>query len=360
MPSDPREALRLWVAGGVAPSCESCDGAAELVEAARIQGLAGLLHDAAPPVSRDWPARARSRLRDMRHALLARGVVQLDLAHRGRAILERAGVRSIPLKGAAVAEAYYPSVADRPMGDVDLLALDDWGSAATALRREGFRDVEAADHACAFSDPVSGGLLELHHSVCSCPGFYPLDAEGVWARSRPANGQVGRVPSVEDLLIHLALHAAFQHGLVLSLVQYADFRRVLQQTPPDADRLLAMATAARAEAPLAVALAAAESVVDAPLGRFLRDRLRPHVPGALAPWLERIAASPLLVVSPAPPALLRVRWGLASGRRREWLWRTLAPPAPEAGPVGRRALRAAVRGVTLAWRWGPGSGRRRG
>jgi hypothetical protein len=239
------------------------------------------------------------------------------------------------------------------MSDVDLLALEGGDAAMATLRREGFRDVEAADHAHALRDPVSGFILELHHSVCSCPGFYPMDADGVWGRSRPATGQVGRVPSVEDLLIHLSLHAVFQHGLALSLVQYIDFRRVLEQTPPDPDRLMALAIAARAEAPLAVALAAAEAVVAAPVGRDLRDRLRPHVRSAHARWPERIAASPLCVVSPAPAALFRVRWEITAGRRREWLWRTLAPPLPEERAAVPRALRAATRDLALAWRWGP-------
>ena len=105
------------------------------------------------------------------------------------------------------------------MADVDLLALERWGAATGALRREGFRDVEAADHACAFRDPDTGGILELHHSVCSCP--------------------------------------------------------------------------------------------------------------------------------------FRVRWEMATGRRRERLWRTVAPAPSE--PVSRveRVRRAAVRGVALARRWGP-------
>jgi len=341
------------VASGVAPSWESNESGAALVEAARLQGLAGLLHAAVAAEAGGWPEDARGRLRELRHALLARGVAQLDLVRRAQAILDRSGVRSIPLKGAALAETYYPSVADRPMADVDLLALEGWPAAMAALRREGFGDVEAADHASALRDPVSGGILELHHSVCSCPGFYALDAEGVWARSRPVGGQVGRAPSVEDLLIHLSLHAVFQHGLVLSLVQHLDFRRLLEQTPPDPDRVMALAIAARAEAPLAVALAAAEAVVAAPVGRDLRDRLGPYVPSALARWLEQIAASPLVVVSPAPSALFRVRWEIAAGRRREWLWRTLAPPLPEERAAVPRALRAAGRGLALAWRWGP-------
>lgn len=258
------------MASGALPPWESNEAGAALVEAAGLQGLAGLLHGAVAADGRGWPDEAHDRLRDLHRALLARGVVQLELARRAQEILARAGVRSIPLKGAALAETYYPSVADRPMADVDLLALEGWPAAMGALHREGFRDVEAADHASALRDPVSGGILELHHSVCSSPGFYPLDAEGLWARSRPVGGQVGRVPSEEDLLIHLSLHAVFQHGLVLSLVQHLDFRRLLEQTPPDPDRVMALAIAARAEAPLAVALAAAAAVVAAPVRRDLR------------------------------------------------------------------------------------------
>jgi hypothetical protein len=244
------------------------------------------------------------------------------------------------------------------MSDVDLLALEGAEVARAELVREGFQEVEAADHACALRDPVTGGILELHHSVCSCPGFYPLDAEGVWARSREAAGQVGRVPSTEDLLVHLSLHAVFQHGLVLSLVQYVDFRRVLGETPPDPDRLMALAAAARAEAAVAVALVAAEAVVAAPLDVVLRDRLRPHVPPGLRPRLEEVAASPLRVVTPATPALLRVRWEMARGRRAEWMWRTLAPPSPGTPSAVPRALRAVTRGLTLARRWAPQAWRR--
>jgi hypothetical protein len=345
--------LRLWLAAGLAPSPETGEVAGTLADAARFQGLAGLLHAAIARGESPWPVSVQRRLREIHRALLAHGIAQLDLVARVQVLLERAGIRSLPLKGAALAEAYYPTVADRPMSDVDLLVLDGWDGAVEALRGEGFRDVDAADHARAFLDPVSGTVLELHHSVCSCPGFYPLDREGLWARSRPAGGQVRRVPSIEDLLIHLSLHAAFQHGLRLSLVQYLDFRRLLEQTPPDVDRLLALAARSRAEAPLAVAVAAAEAVVGACPAPRLRDRLAPHVPRGLGAWLERIAEAPLSTVIPAVAPLLRVRWELARGRRGEWLRRTLAPPLPSSRPGRAWSLRAAVRGVTLAARWGP-------
>lgn len=317
--------------------------------------MAGLLHTAIERggARSGWPETVRGRLREIHRALLAQGVAQLDLARRVQGSLERAGIRSLPLKGAAVAEAYYPTVADRPMSDVDLLVLEGWDGAVEALRAAGFRALEAADHACAFLDPVTGLALELHHSVCSGPGFYPLDAEGVWDRSRRADGQVARLPCVEDLLIHLSLHAAFQHGLRLSLVQFLDFRRLLDATPPDATRLLELAALGRAEAPLAVAVAAAESVVGAVATAGLRDRLRPHVPRGLSVWLAAIANAPLMTVFPAPAPLFHVRWELARGRRGEWLRRTLAPTPPSHRPGMPWPLRAAARGAALAVRWGP-------
>src|SRR4030042_1707373 len=111
------------------------------------------------------------------------------------------------------------------MSDVDVLALERWPEAGGALREAGFAEVARGDHAWAFRDPGGHGIVELHRSVVSAPGLFPVDAEGLWARSRPGRGQLPRLPSPEDLLLPLALHAAFQHGFSLALVQWLDFRR---------------------------------------------------------------------------------------------------------------------------------------
>ncbi len=102
-----------------------------------------------------------------------------------------------------------------------------------ALAAAGFTEVARGDHAWAFRDPAGHGILELHRSVVSAPGLYPLDREGLWARRREGRGQLKVLPSPEDLLLQLALHAAFQHGLVLSLAQWLDFRLVLEREPID-------------------------------------------------------------------------------------------------------------------------------
>src|SRR5207342_3313102 len=102
----------------------------------------------------------------------------------------------------------------------------------------GFAEVARGDHAWAFRDPSGHGIVELHRSVTSAPGLFPLDAFGLWQRRRAGRGQLRAWPSAEDLLLQLALHAAFQHGLVLSLVQWLDFRLLLEREPLDVARVL--------------------------------------------------------------------------------------------------------------------------
>lgn len=341
-----RALLRAWLVSGEAPSAADPARADALIEAAAAQGLVGLLHEAVHDDPR-WPAPARQRLHVTRRALLGRGIHQLDLAERVRGVLAQAGLRVLPLKGAALVERLYDSAADRPMADVDLLVLERWDAARQVLMDGGFVPQERADHAWSLRDPASGLLVELHHGLTSCPRLHPIDAARLWERSRPGAGQVARVPAAEDLLVQLALHAAFQHGLVLSLVQWLDLRRLLEREPLDPSRLAECAAAAHAQAALELALATAGAVVAAPLESVLG--VRPRVPR----WLERRLTRPLEFVAPNRPALARLRWHLAAGRRRALLAGTLRPargdaPAPSAWA---RVRLDCARVAGLASRW---------
>ena len=319
--------------------------ASEVAGCAREQGLAGLLHCVLE--SREgaaWPPAVRSALAADRRAALVRGVRQLALAARVLRRLDRAGLRALPLKGAAVLETLYDSEADRTMADVDLLVLDGFPEAVSLLAGEGFAREGTADHAIVLRETHTGAVLELHHGVTSAPGLFPLDRDGLWARSVPGLGQIPRLPSPEDLLVHLSLHAAFQHGLSLSLSQWLDFRRLLERRAPDPDRLREVAARARAEAPLAAALAAAAAVVDAPVAPAL-------VSGAVRGLAGRGWSD---LVSPNGPDLLAVRMALLPGRRFALLRHTLVPDGPGGPvPVLHRLRRGAVRAATLTWRWGP-------
>ena len=364
--------LREIVVRGAPPALPAAspgEAAERIAAAAREQGLAGLLHDTLESAgekatdrprrheSEDddragdvpWPRVVRDALALDRRNALVRGVRQLALAARVLDRLDRAGLRALPLKGAALLETLYDSEGDRTMSDVDVLVLDDWPEARRLLRADGFAEGEPADHVAVLREPGSSAVLELHHSVTSSPGLFPLDRDGLWSRSVLGPGQVRRRPCPEDLLVHLALHAAFQHGLVVSLAQWLDFRRLFERCDLDPDRLRDAVRAARAEAPLAAALHAARAVVEAPLPAWLHA-----VAGPAPPGLAREGVDPFDYVTPAEPDLARVRFRLLPGRRTELLLRTVFPERPgERASFVRTVGRGAVRAASLLRRFGP-------
>ncbi len=342
---DPCERLRLWLAGGAPPVPSGPADEEALVAAAQSQGVAPRLA-AAVGAGPGWSAPTVERLRQLERASLVRSVRQLDLAARVLSLLWERGWRVLPLKGAALAEAYYPGSHLRAMSDVDLLVLEDWPGAERALADAGFPAVSRADHAAALRDPDSGELLELHHALSSCPGFFPCDAAGWWQRSRRVPGQVGRLPAAEDLLVQLSVHAAFQHGLVLSLGQYLDFAQLLRPGVVAVEPLLLSARASRAEAALAAALAAAQLVLGLEPPPRLREQLDAWLPPGIRRFLGR--RQPLGLITPRPAALGQVRWALARGRRVELLRRTLLSVEPgEPGTLPAALLQVATRAVGL-------------
>ncbi len=343
----PLALLREFLVTAVVPQVAEED-VATLVSEASDQGLAGVLHAALSAREEAGPASLRSALAKRRRSLLVRGVRQMELAARVQSMLAEQAIHSLPLKGAALAEVLYEGEGDRPMADVDLLALERWGDARDLLERQGFTVLAQAGHAWAFADPVSGSVLELHHSVTSCPGLFPVDGPGLVERSREGSGQVRRLPSPEDLLVHLCLHASFQHGLVLSLVQWLDFRRLLERHRPEFGTVVAIAGRARATAAVAVSLLVAEAVVGAPLPPEWRGWCDAETPSGLRSWLAARRREPLSFVAPAEPALARVRWGLVPGRRALFVTRTLAPvtPGERVGPLSL-AARSVRRGLAL-------------
>jgi hypothetical protein len=347
MSKTPRAALRGFILTGQAPRPRDADEARALADAAREQGVASLLHHAVAKTRDGWPADVERLLRDQQKVVLVRAVRQLDLARRAALLLGQHGLRSLPLKGAAVAERLYEHVTDRPMDDVDLLVLDDWPRAVAVLREQGFEERERADHAWAFRDPVSGIVLELHHSIVSCPGLFPVDADAFWARSAASAADVRR-SSPEDLLVQLSLHAAFQHGLVLRLVQYLDFRKLLEREPIDVDRL--QAAAGPALPAVAASLEAARATVGAPISRSLEALVASRMSSGLRRFLAQHLSDPLRVLVPASAPIARARWELARGRRLDLIRRTLVSSEPRAGRWHRLGA-AAARGIALVRRW---------
>jgi hypothetical protein len=189
-----------------------------------------------------------------------------------------------------------------------------------------------------------GTELELHRGITTCAQLFPIDTGAVWTRCRPGGGLVKSVPSSEDLLVHLSLHAAFQHGLALRLVQYLDFRRLLERDPPDLVALDRAASGARARRAVALTLEAARAIVGAPISAGLETLLTAWLPRRLRRSLAAmLGANPWAVVSPAEPALAWIRWQIADRRRLALVRATLSPsllasPGPAASGAAGRVL----------------------
>jgi hypothetical protein len=346
-PSTPFERLRRFLVHADT-SALAGPGSPALAAFAIEQGLAGLLREQIPEAGLRWPREPLAALREAHRAALARGERQLECARRVLGRLAASGLRALPLKGAALAESLYDSVAERPMADVDILALDDGPGALQVLREAGYRPAQASDHAVALEDTETRAVVELHTSVTSCGGLFPIDRDVLW-NSRENGGKVGPRPSPEHQLVLLSLHAAFQHGLVLRLVQFLDVRRLFERARPDARRALELAREAHAGAAVALAIEAAAAVVGCSASPALRDAFGAFLPPSLQAWLARRRTQPQLFVTPAEPDLLRLRWALARGRRRTLLREALLAGAPT---LGRGRVRhAAARAASLAWRW---------
>ena len=344
MTPDARAALLPLLRGGAPPPSAIGE---ELVAEARRQGMVGALRAAADRAPEGWPAPLRETLAQHHRGQLVRGLQQLQVAAEAQRLLAQEGVRSLPLKGAALAEDLYESVADRPMADVDLLVLDDFASALVCLLAAGFAVEEAADHAVCLWHRASGVHLEAHRGLASCPRLHPVDAEGWWSRRRGSSHPGPQRPSWEDLAVQLALHAAFQHGLVLSLVQYQDLRLLLEKAPLDEGVLAARAHECGAAAALACTVLAAEAVAGAPRGRAA-SALIERLPRRFRRWLERRLQDPLAFVSPAPAPLVRMRWELSRGRRAALLRETFRGAPSPSGEAPPGAVR---RGARLARTW---------
>jgi hypothetical protein len=325
-------AVCVWIRDGVLPDPDNVVEARSFATAAARQGLIAWLDEVIPAHHTSWSRELRDDLRAAHLRTLAEGVRRCDLARRAQQLLDARGLRSLVLKGAALVETHYPSPAHRPMSDVDLLALDQPSEARRLLLEAGFKEQSAGDHACALQDPEGAGTLELHHSLTSCPGLFPMDADAAW-RDHIDTPAGLHVAAAEPLLVQLALHATFQHGLALSVVQYLDFRRVLER-PLDVDRVLRAADATGAREALRLALEAAAAVVGAVPPRALAEALR----GPRPRWLARRLQEPVRCVEPAPPALVPARWRAARGRRLQLLRLTLA------GPPGTPGLSTWTRG----------------
>lgn len=155
--------------------------------------------------------------------------------------MHAAGIEVMLLKGAHLALHVYGDAGLREMLDVDLLVRPRHLDAAfDIVRSRGYTASEephvAAEAKARRHAPrlVRRGVLvlEIHSSLTSPTEPYAADPEGLWRRA--SRSQFGgcqiRTLSPEDLLLHLAMHAAYQHTFEMGLRPLCDISVVIDHT----------------------------------------------------------------------------------------------------------------------------------
>lgn len=163
-----------------------------------------------------------------RHSALRALTRQGDMIGTHRA-LDRAGIDHVFLKGAYLAQFAYPEPGLRPLRDIDVLVPKPQAlEAYAALQAAGFaRDPHYQGHAEAFLEgvkhlprlvsPMGGTALELHTQLTDSTRYRDdekdLRAQAVMASALPRSlaAHTLHFQAPEDLLLHLCIHAVYEH-----------------------------------------------------------------------------------------------------------------------------------------------------
>lgn len=241
-----------------------------------------------------------------------------------------AGIPALALKGAWLAWTCYDAPAERPLRDLDLLVppervveaqelliiagfvQDDPGALQLSEWAKRFKHLPALTSS-------SGTVIELHTRLWDEDGSNPPQPAGLFERAiADAEHPRLRYPAPPDMLMHLAVHAAFHRfdGGPLMLV---DFERLVATRSFDWSAIWERAAHERWDRALALALGGADRWVRP--GLLAETRCPLTVPEELIAELPWLLAKPLSARGDDIAAAKLARGGLGP---REKLDRILA------------------------------------
>lgn len=143
----------------------------------------------------------------------ARNTFLYEILEEITARFESANISVIFLKGAHVAKTIYPQFGLRYMGDLDLMVKPtDLDKAAGILKSLGYQNEQgfytpSGRHLPGYTNQ-DAIYLELHYNIANQPYSNYFNVLDLWERSVPLESSRGRGLSLEDLLLHLCIHAA--------------------------------------------------------------------------------------------------------------------------------------------------------
>lgn len=278
------------------------------------------------------------------------------------------GIPALLLKGAALAATVYPSFADRPMGDIDIVVPAGQGDAAFAAFQEiGWRwdatgyslDRYGKHHHYPplFDSRGMDVRLELHRELLVEGNPFALPASELFAEGQSVKIGPGTaiVPPPEILLLHTCIHYTWSHMMLFGA--WRAFRDVIALTNAGVDwtRFLDRARRHKAESSCFWTLRLAERLTGAVLPPEVMERLGQSTTHRMVGICERHACREMIASPDRCPSqwLRRTLWEVAiqpdragHGSARPWLLDDMAPeninPSSREGG-GLRAFRQLTR-----------------
>jgi len=197
-----------------------------------------------------------------------------------RKIIQMANEKGIPvilLKGTALAKSVYPSIALRPMRDIDLLVHKEHLEPMDAIMPQfGYENnidtwiekrSQHAKHLPRYIRHAYG--VDIHWNLVRPDGPVTLDICGIWDRARRL--QIDDTPffvlAPEDLIIHLCLHASAQHLFRIPLKSICDIAEAIRYYHEDINwqEMLKIASDAQMGVYIALSLTVTKRMFDIPL-----------------------------------------------------------------------------------------------
>lgn len=278
------------------------------------------------------PVAELERLRDVCNLEIAKAVLRLHHLDELGALAFDEGSDLWLLKGAAFARSLYSHPGFRPMADIDVLSSEpEYRRWTERFERLGYVAIDACDHATCFRRRQTGMLVELHRELVSSAAYLGLPAGEVLERSVPLAGVEGvrlRTLRWEDHLLHLSLHASFQHGFRQAGINAWDARSIADRADFDLGLFIDCARRPRLAHWVYGGLAMCDAVFPGSRLGEARRSLESRVSGRVA--RKARAFRPEALLAPGTEAVFgspyrRITWNGISMKTASLLWEISRP-----------------------------------
>jgi hypothetical protein len=286
-----------------------------------------------------------------------------QLLHQTIDILAQHGIEALLLKGAGLAYTAYPSFADRPMGDLDLLVRpEDARRAWSVLQTHGWLLPDGSatarfsghHHLPALYQEARTFRMEIHDALLPEEHPFRFSTESLWtmAVKVTVNGREFTVPDPMHQLWHVCVHFTWSHGMTWgSWRTLRDCAALIERGRFDWSEFVSFANQTRSATCCFWTLRLARRFTGAAVPDHVLKSLRPSYPEYIVQRLERHFASSLFPSQKRCPSvrLTQRLWAMAvlprrsgHGAARPWhvteRWNASSPAIASNRSKGRAVL----------------------